>query len=60
MGLSEETYFHREMSLEAGKLGSWRHGRVLHTQGLQTLAQVRAFVSGNETISFTLTARQAA
>jgi len=33
---------------------------TLHTQGLQTLAQVRAFVSGNEAISFTLTERQAA
>lgn len=31
----------------------------LQTQGLQTLAQVRAFVSGNEPISFTLTDRQA-
>lgn len=27
---------------------------TLHTQGLQALAQVRAFVSGNEPISFTL------
>jgi len=33
---------------------------TLHTQGLQTLAQVRAFVSGNEPISFTLTNRYAA
>jgi len=33
---------------------------TLHTQGLQTLAQVRAFVSGNEPISFTLTDRPAA
>ena len=33
---------------------------TLHTQGLQTLAQVRAFVSGNEAISFTLTDRLAA
>lgn len=33
---------------------------TLHTQGLQTLSQVRAFVSGNEAISFTLTDRQAA
>lgn len=33
---------------------------TLHTQGLQTLAQVRAFVSGNEAISFTLTDRPAA
>lgn len=33
---------------------------TLHTQGLQTLAQLRAFVSGNETISFTLTDRHAA
>jgi hypothetical protein len=33
---------------------------TLHTQGLQTLAQVRAFVSGNEAISFTLTDRHAA
>ena len=33
---------------------------TLHTQGLQTLAQVRAFVSGNESISFTLTDRRTA
>jgi len=33
---------------------------TLHTQGLQTLAQVRAFVSGVDPISFTLTDRQAA
>ena len=33
---------------------------TLHTQGLHTLAQVRAFVSGNEPISFTLTDRHAA
>ena len=33
---------------------------TLHTQGLQTLAQVRAFVSGNEPISFTLEDRCAA
>jgi len=33
---------------------------TLHTQGLQTLAQVRAFVSGNELISFTLEDRHAA
>ena len=33
---------------------------TLHTQGLQTLAQVRAFVSGNESISFALTDRRAA
>lgn len=33
---------------------------TLHTQGLQTLAQVRAFVSGNEPISFTLEDRLAA
>ena len=33
---------------------------TLHTQGLKTLAQVRAFVSGNEPISFTLTDRLAA
>lgn len=33
---------------------------TLHTQGLQTLAQVRTFVSGNEPISFTLTDRHAA
>jgi len=33
---------------------------TLHTQGLQTLAQVRDFVSGNEPISFTLTDRRAA
>lgn len=32
---------------------------TLHTQELQTLAQVRAFVSGNEAISFTLTDRTA-
>ena len=32
---------------------------TLHTQGLQTLAQVFAFVSGNEPISFTLTDRHA-
>lgn len=30
---------------------------TLHTQGLQTLAQVRAFVSGVDAISFTLTDR---
>jgi len=33
---------------------------TLHTQGLQTLAQVRAFVSGNEPISFTLENRHTA
>src|SRR5512140_1730362 len=33
---------------------------TLHTQELQTLAQVRAFVSGNDAISFTLTDRHAA
>jgi len=33
---------------------------TLHTQGLQTLAQVRAFVSGNEPISFTLKDRNKA
>ncbi len=33
---------------------------TLHTQELQTLAQVRAFVSGNEPISFTLEDRHAA
>lgn len=33
---------------------------ILHTQGLQTLAQVRAFVSGNEPISFTLENRHTA
>ncbi|MBI5658741.1 MAG: hypothetical protein HZC43_04140 [Nitrosomonadales bacterium] len=33
---------------------------TLHTQGLQTLAQVRAFVSGSEPISFTLADRHAA
>ena len=33
---------------------------TLHTQGLQTLAQVRAFVSGSEAVSFTLTDRLAA
>lgn len=32
---------------------------TLHTQGLQTLAQVQAFVSGNGPISFTLEDRQA-
>ena len=33
---------------------------TLHTQGLKTLAQVQAFVSSNEAISFTLTDRIAA
>ncbi|GAB4360101.1 MAG: hypothetical protein Kow0060_15090 [Methylohalobius crimeensis] len=33
---------------------------TLHTQGLKTLAQVQAFVSSNEAISFTLTDRAAA
>jgi hypothetical protein len=33
---------------------------TLHTQGLQTLAQIRAFVEGNEPVSFTLTDRHAA
>ena len=33
---------------------------TLHTQGLQTLAQVRAFVSGVDAISFTLTDRHTA
>lgn len=33
---------------------------TLHTQELQTLAQVRAFVPGNEPISFTLEDRHAA
>ena len=33
---------------------------TLHTQGLKTLAQVKAFVSSNEAISFTLTDRIAA
>lgn len=33
---------------------------TLHTQGLRTLTQVRAFVSGNEPISFTLEDRTAA
>lgn len=33
---------------------------TLHTQKIQTLAQVRAFVSGNEAITFTLTDRHAA
>jgi transposase InsO family protein len=33
---------------------------TLHTQGLQTLAQVQAFVSGNEPISFTLEDRHTA
>ena len=32
---------------------------TVHTQGLHTWAQVRAFVSGNEPISFTLTDRHA-
>jgi hypothetical protein len=32
---------------------------TVHTQGLHTLAQVGAFVSGNEPISFTLTDRHA-
>lgn len=33
---------------------------TLHTQGLQTLVQVRAFVSGNEAIAYTLTDRTTA
>ena len=33
---------------------------TLHTQGLQTLAQVRAFVSGSKPVSFTLEDRHAA
>jgi len=33
---------------------------TLHTQGLQTLAQIRAFVEGNEPVSFTLADRTAA
>jgi len=33
---------------------------TIHTQGLQTVAQVRAFVEGNEALSFTLTDRAAA
>ena len=33
---------------------------TIHTQGLHTLAQIRAFVEGNEPISFTLTDRQSA
>lgn len=33
---------------------------TLHTQRLHTLAQVRAFVAGNESISFTLTDRNKA
>lgn len=33
---------------------------TLHTQGLQTLAQVRTFVSGNEAVAFTLADRTAA
>ena len=33
---------------------------TIHTQGLKTLAQVQAFVSSNESISFTLTDRIAA
>jgi len=47
MSLNEEVCFQREMSLEGR---SWDHGGMivtLHTQGLQTLAQVRAFVSGD-------------
>jgi len=32
---------------------------TLHTQGLQTLAQIGAFVEGNEPVSFTLTDRHA-
>ncbi|TAN72211.1 MAG: hypothetical protein EPN14_10790 [Gallionella sp.] len=47
------------MSLGVRKLGSCIHDRALHTRGPQTLAQVRAFVSGNEAIPFTLTDRQA-
>ncbi|MGZ5052174.1 MAG: hypothetical protein ACXWAS_14055 [Methylobacter sp.] len=33
---------------------------TIQTQGLKTLAQVQAFVSGHEAISFTLTDRGAA
>ncbi len=33
---------------------------TVHTQGLQTLAQLRAFVEGNKPVSFTLTDRHAA
>ena len=33
---------------------------TLQTAGLQTLAQVRAFVEGNEPVSFTLAERKAA
>ncbi|MBL8510302.1 MAG: hypothetical protein JNM52_01540, partial [Betaproteobacteria bacterium] len=33
---------------------------TFHTLGLQTLVQVRAFVSGNEAIAFTLTDRATA
>jgi len=33
---------------------------TIHTQGLQTLAQIRTFVEGNQPISFTLTDRQSA
>jgi hypothetical protein len=33
---------------------------TLHTQGLQTLAQVQAFVANNQAIAFTLTDRIAA
>ena len=33
---------------------------TLHTQGIQTLAQVQTFVSGSEPLSFTLTDRRAA
>lgn len=33
---------------------------TIHTQGLQTLAQVRTFISGNEAAAFTLTDRIAA
>jgi hypothetical protein len=33
---------------------------TLHTQGLQTLTQIRSFVSGNEAVAFTLTDRLSA
>ena len=33
---------------------------TLHTQGIQTLAQVQTFVSGSEPLSFTLTDRRTA
>jgi len=33
---------------------------TLHTQGLQTLAQVRAFVAGSEAVTFTIAGRSTA